>query len=119
MALGGRKKGRGRKTHRRAIQVEGKEYYWRIDNCDRASMRDGRVVVVIGQAKQPHRRVTLTGPGLSYSITVVGGPTFSHSKVTPRLVRAAILFAEAHGWSGPEPALAVSCSREGELAIGS
>jgi hypothetical protein len=79
-------------------------------------MRLGKLIVVIGQADKPHQRVTLRGPGLS-STLFVAGRTFSHSNVTPRVVRDAILFARASGWPDRRPSLVLECDAKGRLSV--
>jgi len=78
-------------------------------------MREGKVGVIIGEARRPHRRVTLTGRGLSWTVFVLG-VAHSHSKVTPRLVREAILFAKASGWPDRQPTIDVACAPDGALS---
>lgn len=111
MALGAKKRTRGR----RDIVVEGRSYYWRVFGNDRRGMREGKLGVIIGEAKRPHRRVTLTGPGLSSTVYVLGAPQ-SHSEVTPGLVRKAIQLARASGWPDRLPTLDVACARNGNLS---
>jgi len=111
VALGAKKSTRGR----RDIVVDGNVYYWRVVGDDRRSMRDGKVGVVIGEARRPHRRVKLTGAGLSWTVFVLG-VAHSHSKVTPRLVRQVILFAHASGWPEQQPTLHIDCARGGALS---
>ncbi|HXU03237.1 MAG TPA: hypothetical protein VN903_19860 [Polyangia bacterium] len=113
MALGGRKAARGR----RDIHVDGIDYYWRVENDDRRSMREDKVGIIIGRADQPHCRVVVTGPGLANTLFVLGVP-HSHAKVRPALVREVILFARGHGWPEIAPVLAVACDRQGLLSVG-
>ena len=112
MALGGRKATRSR----REIDVNGFQYTWRIAGGDRRSPRGGKLIVVIGQAEKPHQRVTVRGAGLSWTL-FAGGQAFSHSNVTPRLVRDAILFARAKGWPDRHPSLVLECDAKGRLSV--
>jgi hypothetical protein len=114
VALGGRKATRGR----RDIDVDGTLYDWRITGGDRRSMREDKLTIVIGQTDRPHRRVTVRGPGLSSTVRLAG-TAYSHSNVTPRLVRDAILFARAGGWSERRPTLGLECDAKGRLSLAS
>jgi hypothetical protein len=112
VALGGRKAARGR----RDIDVNGWRYTWRVAGGDRRSMRESKLIVVIGQADHPHQRLTVRGPGLSWTV-FAGGQAFSHSNATPRLIRDAILFARASGWPDRRPSLILECDAKGRLSV--
>ena len=94
-----RKKNKRRKGLR-IININGNEYYWKVENNKKFEIIKGNMQVVIGKTDAPHKRVIVKGRGLYSCIELPGCKIrFIHSLVTPKLIREAILFALEKGWT--------------------